>query len=104
MKYSNGVRRKTGQRIPRRRPYRLQMRNRNNGRKSHLGFKNEKRKPSSNVGYINHKIGFVEDFGDTIGLVASESVQGYAPNPTAKETQLKKVKIYQLYETNMHID
>ena len=79
-----------GQRIPRRRPYRLQMRNRNKGRNSNLGFKKENRKKSPKNGYINHKIGFVEDFGD-MGLVASESIRNYAPNPTPMEAGLKKV-------------
>ena len=66
------------------------MRNRNTGRKSNLGFKKGNRKQSDSKGYINHKVGFVEDFGD-VGLVASESIRNYAP--TTKATVLKKVRI-----------
>ena len=66
------------------------MRNRNTGRKANLGFKKGSRKQPENVGYINHKVGFVEDFGD-VGLVASESIRNYAP--TTKKTVIKKVRI-----------
>ena len=90
-KFSDRPRGISGQRIPRRRPYRLQMRNRNNGRNSHLGFRNEKVTKSSRNGYINHKIGVVENFGD-IGLVASESVRDYATASRIRGTRLKKVR------------
>ena len=87
-KYLDAIGRNGGHRIPRRRPYRLQTRNRNTGRRSNLGFKKGNRKQPENVGYINHKVGFVEDFGD-VGLVASESIRKYAP--TTKKTITKKV-------------
>ena len=55
-----------------------------------MGFKKGNRKQSDSKGYINHKVGFVEDFGD-VGLVASESIRNYAP--TTKATVQKKVRI-----------
>ena len=71
------------------------MRHRNIGKNSNLGFINRKRKDSSNSGYINHRIGIVEDFGH-VGLVASESVQDYDRILVAKSPGRRKVKIFNL--------
>ena len=68
------------------------MRNRNNGRNSNLGFENRKRKQSSNKKQINHKLGFIEDFGDG-GMVASESVRNYATVAKIEKPEVKKVNI-----------
>ena len=65
------------------------MRNRNNGRSSNVGFENRKRKQSSNQKHINHKLGFIEDFGDG-GMVASESVRHYATVAKIKNLRSKR--------------
>ena len=71
------------------------MRNRNNGRNSNLGFDNRKRKQSSQKKKINHKLGFIEDFGDG-GMVASESVRNYATVAKIKKPEVKKVNVLML--------
>ena len=76
--------------MPRRRPYRLQMRNRNAGKTANLGFINRRNKDESNLGYINRRMGFVEDFGDD-GLVASESIQDYVKVPHERPGAVSKV-------------
>ena len=48
--------------------------------------------PSSNKKQINHKLGFIEDFGDG-GMVASESVRNYATVAKITKPEVKKVNI-----------
>ena len=91
--YDDTVGGAAGFRMPRRRPYRLQMRHRNAGKNANLGFINRRNKDESNLGYINRRMGFVEDFGDD-GLVASESVQDYVKIPFERLPTLSKVIFY----------
>ena len=84
--------------MPRRRPYRLQMRNRNvaSSRNSNLGgfAINSRMDDESKLGYMNRRMGFIEDFGED-GLVASESTQH---NEVRRAQGPKRKLFYQVWK------
>ena len=87
--------------MPRRRPYRLQMRNRNvaSSRSSSLGgfAINSRMNDESKLGYMNRRMGFVEDFGED-GLVALESTQ---QNEVRRPTVPKRKPFYKVWKTTI---